>query len=211
MHPPDCPDWEYKHHRFASAVGLRCEEILHSLATKKLPIDATLRDTRAVHERMFFNLTPERCPYYAGHYRGEKFRCLRHMKVYHPHDPRVGVDADRVAPDLANLRSHIVDAGLKALEVSFALSDDKLPAEDKLYNLVVFVCRVLVEFLRIHPYANGNGHAGRMIVWLILIRFGYWPQKWELDGHPPYNELLKQFRDGDPIPLHNFVLDCITG
>jgi hypothetical protein len=210
MHPRDCPSWEYKHHQFASTVGIRCEQILDSLAKEELPLDATLRDSRAVHERIFINLTPDRCPYYAGHYRGEKFRCLRHMRVHIPSDPRVGVAPDRVAAELANLTSQILNAGLKALQESFSIPDEKLPPEEKLYHLVVFACRVLVEFLRIHPYANGNGHAARMIIWVLLVKFGYWPQKWPLDTSPPYHELLKRFRDGDELPLQRFVLESVA-
>jgi fido (protein-threonine AMPylation protein) len=211
MHPSDCPRWEYKNHLYANAVGIRCEAILNDLANKQLPVDATLRDTRAVHARMFVNLTPDRCSYYAGHYRGENYRCLRHLEVVVRSDPRVGAAPARVAADLANLNAHVLATGLKALEASFALPDEKLPAEEKLFHLVVFACAALVEFLRIHPYANGNGHAGRFIVWLISVRFGYWPLKWELDTSPPYHELLKRFRDGDPIPLQTFVLESITG
>jgi hypothetical protein len=133
------------------------------------------------------------------------------MRVFISSDPRVGVPAERVASDLANLTSHILNAGLKALQDAFAIPDDQLPPEEKLYHLVVFACRVLVEFLRIHPYVNGNGHAARMIIWVILIKFGYWPQKWPLDASPPYHDLLKRFRDGDETPLQKFVLEAVAG
>ena len=89
------------------------------------------------------------------------------------------------------------------------LPSARVPEEEKLYYVVTFACRVLVEFLRIHPYANGNGHIGRFIVWLILARFGYWPKQWPLNASPPYHELLKTYRDGDPLPLEEFVLQCL--
>jgi len=76
---------------------------------------------------------------------------------------------------------------------------------------VTFACRVLVEFLRVHPYANGNGHMGRWIVWLILAKFGYWPKKWPLDTSPPYGRLIELHRDGDTLQLETFVLDCVAG
>jgi len=211
MHPADCPTWEYRQHPHAGAVGIRCEAILNSLRNGKLPIDATLRDTRPLHADMFVNLTPATCPYYAGRYRGEKPRCLRHHPVTIQSDPRVGAAPARVAPDLANLNAHIIGVGLKTLDTAFAKSDSELPPEEKLNYLVIFACRVMVEFFRIHPYVNGNGHVGRLIVWLLLARFGYWPKKWPLDGTPSYSTLIKQYRDGDRLPLQKFVLESIIG
>lgn len=31
------------------------------------------------------------------------------------------------------------------------------------------------EFIRIHPFNNGNGRTGRIIMNLIALKFGYWP------------------------------------
>ncbi len=211
MHPRDCPSWEYKYHPHYRALAIRCEAILNSLGRGEIQIDRTLGDTRQLHEQMFGGLTPDLCPYYAGHYRGENYKCLRHNQVQVRGDSRVGVAANRVAPELANFSSHIVSRGIKATETAFNISDTNLPPGEKLYYLVKFACRALVEFLRIHPYVNGNGHVGRLIVWLLLERFGYWPKAWPLDGHPPYDALLSRFRDGDESPLEAFVLSAIIG
>jgi hypothetical protein len=215
MHPADCPNWEYKHHQYASSVGLRCEFILDRLKKGQIAIDATLVDTRALHLELFVGLTPPDCDYYAGTYRGnKKCKCLRHMVVglVGPGaDMRVGVSPARVSADLDNLNSGIIPQGLAALDALFAKPDEEVAPVDKLLALVAFSCAVLVEFLRIHPYANGNGHIGRLIVWLLLWRHGYWPQKWPLDGHPPYDDLLSQYRDGDRSGLEKFVLNAING
>jgi hypothetical protein len=160
---------------------------------------------------MFVGLTPEKCPYYAGHYRGESYRCLRHHRVKVDSDPRVGAEAKRVTPDLANLSSQIIGAGLKVVESAFQRPDEELAPPEKLNYLVMFACAVLVEFLRIHPYVNGNGHAGRLIVWLILAKFGYWPERWPLDTSPAYGQLISHYRDGNKKPLEQFVMQCIAG
>jgi len=160
---------------------------------------------------MFSGLTPSPCPYFAGHYRGERFRCLEFYEVKIHGDPRVGVPPQRVMPDMSNLADNIVRVGLSALNAGFSLPDSRLSPEEKLYYLVTFACRVLVEFLRVHPYANGNGHMGRWIVWLILAKFGYWPKKWPLDTSPPYDQLIELHRDGDPLHLETYVLDCVAG
>lgn len=211
MHPADCPWWEYKDHPHASAVAIRCEAILHRLESGALPIDASLRETKALHKEIFENLTPPTCPYFAGNYRGEGYRCLRHLEVRVRGDSRVGTKPAQVMAELANLRSNILSGGLKALDEAFGLPGEKLPLVHKTYYVVKFACRLLVEFLRIHPYANGNGHVGRLVVWLVLARFGYWPREWPLDEHPPYDDLLSRFRDGNVQPLEDFVLKALDG
>lgn len=212
MHPLDCPEWEYDDHPDADRLlPDRCKALLVELRTGVLSADPTVHDTRPVHGCMFANLTPAATPYYAGHYRGEAFRCLEYYDVVVPADPRVGVPADIVTSQLANLSKDVLRPGLSALESGLALPNARLAPEEKLYYLVTFACRVLVEFLRIHPYANGNGHMGRFLVWMITARYGYWPQKWPLDESPPYHQLLSDYRDGNPLPLETFVLRSIAG
>jgi len=87
-----------------------------SLRNGKVQIDETARDTRTSHGQMFSGLTPSPCPYFAGHYRGERFRCLEFYEVKIHGDPRVGVPPERVAPDVSNLADNIVRAGLSALK-----------------------------------------------------------------------------------------------
>ena len=192
-------------------MAIRCEKILTDLARGRIDVDASLRDTRPRHLELFANLTPPSQPYLAGNYRGSKGRCLRYLEVKVDEDNRVGSPPARVAADIANFNSALLNAGLKALGEAFAIGDDKLPPAEKLNYVVKFSCRLLVQFLRIHPYANGNGHIGRLIVWFILSKFGYWPQEWPLDAHPPYDELLSKYRDGDEQPLEDFVHMAIDG
>lgn len=210
MHPANCPPWEYTQVPNATQmVADRCTKFLVSLRRGAVNYEALTRDTRSVHAKIFQGTTPAATPYCAGHYRGEKFRCLEFLRVMVPSDPRVGIPPERVASDISNLADHIIRAGYSAIASGHALPSSRLPDEEKLYHVVTFACRVLVEFLRIHPYANGNGHMGRFIVWLILAKFGYWPKRWPLHQSPPYHHLLKIYRDGDPTQLEGFVLQCL--
>jgi fido (protein-threonine AMPylation protein) len=209
MQPRDCPAWEYTVVPNASeTIAKRCVKFLVSLRREELAHDALICNTRPIHSKMFEGTTPEDTPYYAGHYRGENFRCLEFYNVMVGGDPRVGVAHERVSSDMLNL-ADIIRAGLPAIAHGLALPSSQLPEEEKLFYVVVFACRVLVEFLQIHPYANGNGHMGRFIVWLILAKFGYWPKRWPLHQSPPYHHLLKIYRDGDPTQLENYVLQCL--
>lgn len=211
MHPKDCQWWEYEKHPDAHLVGERCIAVLADLRRGVIEIVPSLKDMRGHHKRLFVGTTPDNCPYLAGHYRGEKFRCLEFLEVQVAGDPRVGVPSGRVLFDIANFAAQIIAAGVSALDAAFQLPDAQLSQEEKLNYLVVFSCRVLVEFLRIHPFGNGNGHVGRLIVWLLLARYGYWPKRWPLDESPPYDKLLKDYRDGSFDGLEAFVFRSIVG
>lgn len=211
MPGPTCPPWEYKDHTHYNAVRIRCEDVLEELRLGKLAIDETLRDTRDLHRRLFVGLTPAGCDYYAGGYRGSRQPNLRNHTVALPADARVGEKPGRVHAEMETLSKRIIPNGVKQLDGIFAKPDTEISAGDKLTVLVAFACKVLATFLRIHPYVNGNGHIGRLIVWLLLVKYGYWPVQWPLDGHPPYDDLLKRYRDGDRAPLEQFVLQAVQG
>ena len=211
MHPRDCPSWEYQHHQSYQELPARCAGILVRLRQGQVNVNGGVRDTRPFHHVMFVALTPKGCDYFAGHYRGEKYRCLEFYRVMIQGDPRVGTPPETVSLDLANFVDHIVRAGLSALHAGFAIPAARLPNEDKLIFLVAYACRLLVEFLRIHPYANGNGHIARLIVWMILSEFGFWPRRWPLNTSPPYHQLIFDYRNGNQEPLERFVLQSIVG
>lgn len=87
-----------------------------------------------------------------------------------------------------------------------------LPPEDKLLYAIAVACRFFDAFLRIHPYADGNGHCARVIMWAILGRFGYWLRHWPIDPRPadPYVRLIELYRAGRPDHLEKHILSCIA-
>jgi fido (protein-threonine AMPylation protein) len=213
MHPGDCPNWEYRQHRDAAVLEERCLAVLRRIAAKDLPFRAAISDTRPIHRHMFEGLTPSACDYYAGHYRGEGFRCLKYLCVHVGNDSRVGTPADRVIADVSHV-VQLLKQHLAGIEIGQALPNSQVSETDKLLYLVRFACLVLCEFMRVHPYANGNGHIGRFLVWSLLTSYGFWPKKWPLHDRPPdppYSHRLKLYRDGTKEPLETFVLHCIRG
>jgi fido (protein-threonine AMPylation protein) len=75
-----------------------------------------------------------------------------------------------------------------------------------LARFVQVLCDLLNQFLLIHPFANGNGHVARLLVWVLATRHGFPPTTWPLDGRPPYAAALMSYRDGDRRPLMALLL-----
>jgi len=144
--------------------------------------------------------------YYAGHYRGEHFRCLRFYPAGIPSDPRVGSPPSAVVFLMQEL-SNEIRAGLTALDANVLLT-----TEERLRYLVALASRAFVAFLTIHPYANGNGHACRLIVWSILGRYWHWARRWPVEPRPPdppYSTLIVLHRNGDIEPFERYLLQML--
>jgi len=211
MHPYDCPNWEYSQHPDRHVIPQRVAAILVNLAKGTLDTADVATDTRREHGQIFDGLSPVGYEYYAGHYRGENFKCLRFYPVAVQGDPRVGAYPASVNFLMKELSAEL-RAGLLALDGNVLL-----PVKDKLRYAIAIACNVFVHFLTIHPYANGNGHAGRLIVWCILGRYGYWPQQWPVDPrpdppppNPPYIELIARYRNGDREPLESYMVQILS-
>lgn len=207
MHPPDCPAWEYSNHPHRSILPIRVSEVLVAVSNGTLDTLSVAIDTREVHRRIFHELTPNGHEYYAGHYRGEHFRCLSFCSVAVQGDPRVGAAPAGVAILMRELNAEI-SAGIMALDANILLT-----TRERLGYIMALACHAFVAFLTIHPYVNGNGHAGRLIIWSILGRYGHWPRHWPVDPRPPdppYSELIWRHRNGEVVPLERYLLQRLV-
>lgn len=214
MNVKDCPEWEYANHPKRAAI-LKHKAAILLIQMRQQNFDAAdnASDSRLVHRFLFSDLTPPQHDYFAGHYRGEDFFCLRHYNANIPSDPRVGYHP-RVVPEKMAQLTEWIELGIKALDTAYQLPEDQLSPADHLLNTVAFTCKVFEEILRVHPYANGNGHAARFVVWAILGRYGYWPKHFSLHPSPPdipYTDCILQYRNGNTQPLEEYLLKSIIG
>lgn len=214
MQPATCPEFEYDNHPDRDRIlPAACIQLFSALRRSQIDTRASVIDSRPHHDQLFRDLTPPNYRHYAGHYRGEALPCLEHYAVGIQGDPRVGYQPVRVQGAMGQFAATLA-AGIAALDVAYALPNAQLSPEQKLTYIVIFAARVFEEFLRIHPYANGNGHMARFIVIALLGRFGYWMKQWPIDGRPPdppYSDLIPAYRDGDPEALEKFIFQCLLG
>jgi hypothetical protein len=181
-HPADCPAFEYENHPDRPAVlPQRAAGLLADLRRGVLEILAAACDTRPVHGRLFSGLTPVGCDYYAGNYRGQDFRCLRR---YHNYLGARACCPPQLVPSRMVQLEQSIRGAIAALDAGW--QSPAVAPEMKLLHVVQVACRFfyLIGSHRLHPYANGNGHAARFCLWAILARYGYFPVRWSLEPRP---------------------------
>ena len=65
------------------------------------------------------------------------------------------------------------------------------------------------RFEQIHPFLDGNGRAGRLVLNLLLVRLGYPPAIIYKGDRTRYLNALRRADDGDPGPLGEFLARAI--
>jgi len=205
----NCLNWEYKGHPKVSKVAAECEAILIELAQSPHLHYSSLGDTHSAHKRIFSSVAPVACPYLAGNYRGLVLGCLAGYSV--KVGPHYGEPPNSVHTKMDDFHRELNVAlgAADAVAAKVSNKDEKL----RLLTHVVNLCATTLErFLTIHPYANGNGHIARLLVWILLLRYKFPPVSWTLDQSPPgYGDLIQQYRAGDQKPLKVFIYKSIIG
>lgn len=204
-------DWEYKE-RFDYKEKL--EEKTNKIylqflfnTIKKDDIVESILDTRSIHKFLFRELTPPRCEYLAGNYRGDNYKHLKDMEI--------GVGNDRgIPPDLVKQAMNKFGLNLKKglCELDKLHQNPNKLEPEKSKRTVVFACEIFILFLRIHPYANGNGHIARYILIAILKTYGYEITHFPLDprpNEPQYSQYIKEYIAGNKTPLVKWIFEKI--
>src|SRR5664280_1775386 len=107
-----CPPWEYEAvPGWSATLAVRAMATLIRLRQLSPAEKVTIaQDGRPVHQQYFAGLTPAGCDYYAGHYRGENFTCLRDYAVGIAGDPMVGHAPHLVQTAMQVLSGDVTDA-----------------------------------------------------------------------------------------------------
>ncbi len=177
----------------------------------KLRKPLTLAEIKSWHVDLMKGLTTD-SPAYVGAFRGEPG-----VNVNVVVRPNPGVDKARVAHAVDQFQ-RFLQRRIHALDAEIAPGAD--PGTTALFNEVVALCAwAHAEWVRIHPFVNGNGRTARLIANCIAERYGLPPfvqlrprpgggygsagaKAMQGDWKPTvslFHELLKQYlRDNSP-------------
>lgn len=88
----------------------------------------------------------------------------------------------------------------------------KASPSQRIHLVAKYAAQFFDLFLRVHPYANGNGHIARLLVLAVFASFDIWPKKWPVEGRPPgpYGDIIKASRRGNPSLLVKYMVQCIA-
>lgn len=199
--------WEYELHPKYVTVKEKCDEIIRSMCADETRQDCFLVDTRHTHKTMFIEVTPDGRAYFAGNYRGANYPYLCNYPV------QIG--------DYAGEPPASVEAAMSAFSIEIASIISEFQQKIKSITstapqkLVVFchlLAHLFVKFLAIHPYANGNGHMARLLVWVLLKKEGLTQDFWSVADRPgqpkgfPLDNCIEFFRKGNYEPLIRYFL-----
>jgi len=213
--PTPCPaNWEYEDRpnyntRLTARKTALLKQLRRLLNSQKAAVAA---DTRIVHGLMFKGLTPEDFDYFAGHYRGEQFRCLMNYEVGIQGDKRVGHPAATIPMEM-NAFTLSVGQVVHQLDYHYSVPNAIFSPAHKLLRAIELAAAVFVYFLEIHPYANGNGHMARWILMALLGRHDiYLNASFDLHPRPTeplYSNAIVQYRNNNKAPLHILLMECL--
>jgi hypothetical protein len=206
----DCKAWDYDDHPNRGRISERCDRLMALLRTRPRRFDRYGYDTRRGHVFMFSGMAPSQCECIVGRYRGfSRCSALVNYAVTIPADPRVGLAPYLVSWAVGELEKRCAKA-CGAFEAWRSAFGSKATPEAALVRFVSVLCEALDQFFLIHPYANGNGHTGRLLLWVLMTRHGYPPYSWPLDERPPYDAALTRYRAGDKTPLMTLILQSMA-
>ena len=171
-------------------------ELLKKLFSGQLNFINEVTDTRNVHRFMFMSLTSPNTTYFAGNYRGSNYPALRSYEV------RIGKSrgtlSSRVLIEMEALGREI-ERGFSGLDSAYQQPNSVVSKAQKLRYIVSFAAEISVKFLVIHPYADGNGHMSRFIVFAILYCSTMWRVKYALPFMEFTDTVCEYIRDAEGI------------
>jgi len=158
------PNWDEDSPQLRQNLTNVLDEIALAAGQRKTP---TLNSAKRWHSLLMKDLTVAEARF-VGTFRGQPG--LEDIQVHVKGN--YGVDAAEVAEELVNFErklSALID------ELDSMLPTGQEPDADRLAAIVDLCAWVHTEWVRIHPFANGNGRTARLWANCIAMRYGLPP------------------------------------
>ncbi len=158
------PDWDEDSARLRKSLARILDEIVRD-AEKRKPL--SVETARRWHALLMRGLTvpDER---FTGAFRGERGLELIQVRV----GARYGASAANVAAELGEFENRLQKL-VAQLDSTILIGEE--PDADQLAAIVDLCAWVHAEWIRIHPFANGNGRTARLWANCLAIRYGLPP------------------------------------
>lgn len=86
-----------------------------------------------------------------------------------------------------------------------------LSATKRTEALALLVAYAVGEFVKIHPFRNGNGRTSRVLWAVLLCRYGLrWEHSIRVRPEPPYGDIMRASMTGNHKPIFKAVLHAIA-
>lgn len=158
------PNWDEDSPELRRNLGRVFDEIVRSAQRREFP---TLVSAKHWQSLLMKDLTvPD--GRFVGAFRGEPGLEKIQVRV----GVHYGVDAAEVAEELAEFQKKL-HALLRELDAMLPIGQE--PDADQLAAVVDLCAWVHAEWVRIHPFANGNGRTARLWANFIAMRYGLPP------------------------------------
>lgn len=168
----------------------------------------TRHDVARWHKALLQGLSyvPDAC--YLGAYRGSSHAWLIRYDVAFGGGRHRGTPASDVSTQI-DVFFKVLNDRVRALTAEIPLTSSKsVEAVRRVADLAAWVHG---EWIRIHPFANGNGRSARTLANWILVRFrllpvvGYRPRP-----GPPYAQASEASIAGDHTPLSRLIVELLA-
>ena len=158
------PNWDDDSPQLRKNLRAVLAEIVREAKARKAPAVRSAKRWQATFMKGLS--VPDSC--FVGAFRGE--RGLENIRV--KVGASFGVDAAEVAGELDEF-----EAKLRALvkELDSMISPEGEPNADQLAAVIDLCAWAHAEWIRIHPFANGNGRTARLWANYLAIRYGLPP------------------------------------
>jgi hypothetical protein len=169
------PDWDEDSSRLRHNLTRILEEIVQESDQRKAP---SIEMARRWQRRVMAALKPQD-PRYVGAFRGEPGLERTRVRI----GKRWGVPPGKVAQELNRFERKLQMA---VAQLDKVLAGGREPNADELAAIIDVCAWAHAEWVRIHPFANGNGRTARLWANFIALRYGL----------PPFVQLRPRPDDG---------------
>lgn len=171
-------------------------------------LQVTQHDVARWHKALLQGLSyvPDAC--YLGAYRGSAHPWLIRYEVAFGGGRHHGIPAAKVS---THLETYFATLGDRVRSLAVAIPLDSTRSEDQVRRIADLAAWAHGEWIRIHPFANGNGRTARTLANWILARFhllpvvGYRPRP-----GPPYAQACEASMTGNHEPFARLIVGLLA-